>query len=147
MRMRLEVVPTGRTTATAILSQEQVDRLRGAPGRARVPLAITYRGTTFRTSISVYRGEWMMVVNKEMRDGGLVPGAAYTCDVARDDGERTVEVPADLRAALAKAGVLAAFDAQSFTNRKETVRLVESAVKPETRQRRIDSAVERLSTG
>ena len=145
MRMTLDVVATGKTTATVVLSQEQVDALRGSPGRARVPLAITYRGRTFRTSISVYRGQWMMVVNADMRDGGLVPGASYTAEVVRDAEERVVEVPSDLQDALAAAGVTAAWDALSFTRRKEYARKVTEAKKPETRERRIADTVSDLT--
>ena len=145
MRMRLEVIPTGTTTATVILSQEQVDAIRGEPGRGRVPLAITYRGATFRTSISVYRGQWMMVVNAEMRAGGLVPGAAYSCDVTRDDAVRTIDIPDDLARALDDAGVRDAFDALSYTRRKEAVRQVTEAKRPDTRERRILTVVEGLS--
>lgn len=145
MRMRLEVIPTGKTTATVVLSQAQVDAIRGEPGRGRVPLAITYRGATHRTSISVYRGQWMMVVNAEMRAGGLVPGAAYTCDVTRDDSVRTVDIPDDLARALDDSGVREAFDALSYTRRKEAVRQVTEAKRPETRERRILTVVEGLS--
>lgn len=145
MRMRLEVIPTGKTTATVVLSQAQVDAIRGEPGRGRVPLAITYRGATYRTSISVYRGQWMMVVNAEMRAGGLVPGAAYTCDVTRDDSVRTVDIPDDLARALDDSGVREAFDALSYTRRKEAVRQVTEAKRPETRERRILTVVEGLS--
>lgn len=108
MRMKLDVVPTGKTTATVVLAQEQVDALRGAPGRGRVPLAITYRGQVFRTSISVYRGQWMMVVNQAMRDGGMTPPGTYTADVVMDTGERTVDVPDDLASAIDAAGLRAA---------------------------------------
>lgn len=145
MRMTLDVVPTGKTTATVILTQEQVDALRGAPGRARVMVAITYQGSTFRTSVSVYRGQWMMVVNAEMRDGGLTPPGSYPVDIVVDTAERTVDVPDDLAKALKAAGVRAAFDAQSYTNRKEFVRGVTEAKKPETRERRIAKVVESLS--
>lgn len=145
MKMRVEVIPTGKTTATVILSQEQVNAIRGVPGRGRVPLAITYEGKTFRTSISVYRGEWMMVVNAEMRAGGLQPAATYTVDIAADTAERTVDVPADFAKALKAAGVRKTFDALSYTNRKEHVRAIEEAKKPETRQRRIEAAIATLS--
>jgi len=145
MRMKLNVVKTGKTTATVILTQETVDALRGEPGKGRVMLAITYKGTTYRTSVSVYRGEWMTVVNQEMRAGGLEPGQAYTVDIVRDTAERTVEIPADLKAALTKAKALKAFEAYSFTHRKEWVRSVEDAKKPETRERRIAKVVEDLS--
>lgn len=146
MKLDLEVVPTGKTTATVILSQEQVDAVRGAPGRARVPLAITYRGQTFRTSISVYRGQWMMVVNQEMRAGGLEPGGTYRADVSVDAAERTVDVPADLATALRKAGATKAWDALSFTRRKEYARLVSEAKKPETREKRIAKTVSDLTS-
>lgn len=144
MRMDLEVIPTGKTTATVILSQEQVDAIRGTPGRARVMLAITYQGRTFRTSVSVYRGEWMMVVNKEMRDGGLAPGGTYRVDIAVDADERVVEVPDDFATAMKAAGVRTAFDALSYTHRKEHVRAITEAKKPETRARRIENAIAKL---
>lgn len=144
MRMKLDVVPTGKTTATVILSQEQVDVLRGAPGRSRVPLAITYRGQVFRTSISVYRGQWMMVVNEAMRDGGMTPPGVYTADVVMDTDERTVDLPDDLAAAVDTAGLRAAWDRQSYTNRKEFVRGVTEAKKPETRERRIEKIIATL---
>lgn len=141
MRMDLEVVPTGRSTATAVLSQEQVDAIRGNPGRGRVMLAITYRRQVFRTSISVYRGQWMMVVNEEMRAGGLTPPGTYPVDIAVDTAERTVDVPEDLAAALASAGVRDSFDQLSYTRRKEFVRLVLEAKRPETRTARIEKVV------
>jgi Bacteriocin-protection, YdeI or OmpD-Associated/Domain of unknown function (DUF1905) len=144
MRMTLDVIPTGRTTATVILTQEQVDALRGQAGRGRVPLAITYGGEVFRTSISVYRGQWMMVVNQAMRDGGLTPPGTYTADVVMDRSERTVEVPDDLAAAVAAAGLAAAWEGQSYTNRKEFVRGVVEAQKPETRARRVEKVIATL---
>jgi Bacteriocin-protection, YdeI or OmpD-Associated/Domain of unknown function (DUF1905) len=142
--MTLDVVPTGRTTATVIMTQDEVDALRGAPGRGRVPVAITYDGATFRTSVSVYRGQWMMVVNEAMRAGGLAPPGSYPVEIVMDASERTVDVPADLADALAAAGLREAFDEQSYTNRKEFVRGVVEAKKPETRARRIDKVVATL---
>lgn len=145
MKLTVDVIATGRTTATIILTQEQVDAIRGEPGRARVPLAITYRKQTFRTSVSVYRGEWMTVVNQEMRDGGLEPGSFYTVDMAVDAAPRTVEVPDDLRAAISAAGLDASWDALAYTHRKEHVRSVEDAKKPETRARRVEAVVAKLA--
>jgi uncharacterized protein YdeI (YjbR/CyaY-like superfamily) len=54
-------------------------------------------------------------------------------------------VPDDFAAAMRKAGVRTAFDALSYTHRKEHVRAIEDAKKPETRQRRIDAAVAKLA--
>ncbi len=144
MRMDLDVVPTGRTTATALLTQEQVDTLRGSPGRGRVMLAITYRGQSFRTSISVYRGQWMLIVNEAMREGGMAPPGTYPVDIEVDTAERTVDVPDDLADAVRAAGLAEAWERQSYTNRKEFVRGIAEAKKPETRARRIEKVVATL---
>lgn len=145
MHMTVDVIPTGTSTATVILTQEQVDAVRGTPGRARVPLAVAFDGQLFRTSISIYRGQWMMVVNAAMREGGLVPPGIYDVDVTMDTAERTVEVPQDLADALSAAGLAAVWDGQSYTNRKEFVRGVVEAKKPETRTRRIVKVITSLS--
>lgn len=143
--MDLAVVPTGTSTATVVLTQEQVDALRGAPGRGRVMLAITFQGQVFRTSISVYRGQWMMVVNEAMRAGGMTPPGTYEVDIAVDTAERTVDVPADLLAAITAADLVDVWNRQSYTNRKEFARGVDEAKKPETRSRRIAKVVDTLA--
>lgn len=144
--MPLNVVPTGATTATVILTQAEVDEVRGEPGMGRVPLAITFNGATYRTSISRYRGEWMMVVNAQMREGGLVPGGKYEADVVRDEAPRTVELPDDAAAAIQAAGLEAVWTSLAPSHQKECVRSIEDAKKPETRARRIESMINKLAT-
>jgi uncharacterized protein YdeI (YjbR/CyaY-like superfamily) len=56
-----------------------------------------------------------------------------------------VEVPEALASALAKdPAAQAAFDALSFTNRKEYARAVAEAKRPETRDRRVEQTLEKL---
>jgi uncharacterized protein YdeI (YjbR/CyaY-like superfamily) len=62
----------------------------------------------------------------------------------RDDAEREIDVPDDLTAALKKAGLAEVFAALSFTNRREIASGVTGAKKPDTRQRRIEVAIEKL---
>ena len=145
--MSLDVIATGKTTATVIFTQEQVDRLRGSEGRGRVPVRIAYRSKEYRTSISIYRGAWMMVVNAQMRAGGLLPGGTYSVDMSLDTSERTVDVPEDLAAALRTAKLTASFGALSYTQRREYVRSVEDAKRPETRVRRIEAAIAKIRDG
>jgi hypothetical protein len=58
--------------------------------------------------------------------------------VERDTGERRVDVPPDLAAALASHPEAAArFEAMAVTRRKEYAAWIASAKKPETRQRRL----------
>ncbi len=58
-----------------------------------------------------------------------------------DTEERTVDVPDDLGRALDKAKIRAAFDTMAFSHRKEWVRAVQDAKRPETRVKRIADCV------
>ena len=115
-------------------------------GRARIPVAGTINGAAFRGStMPMGDGRRCVGFRKEIRAqaGGVEAGDAVVIEIARDDVPRTVAVPADLAAALAaEPGVRAAFDAMSFTHRREWVEAVEGAKRPETRARRITGAVD-----
>jgi bacteriocin resistance YdeI/OmpD-like protein len=75
--------------------------------------------------------------------GGAEMGDTVAIEIRRDDAPRTVAVPDDLAAALAaEPGLREAFDAMSYTHRREWVEAVEGAKRPETRARRISQAVE-----
>jgi uncharacterized protein YdeI (YjbR/CyaY-like superfamily) len=82
------------------------------------------------------------VVNWQVRQAsGVRPGDRVEVELSQDRQKRTVSVPRDLAAALAKAELRKVFDAMSFTHRKEWVVAVNEAKRPETRQRRIEACV------
>lgn len=114
-------------------------------GRARIPVAGTINGIPFRGStMPMGDGRHCVGFRKDTRAlaGGVESGDTVTIEIARDDAPRTVDVPADLAAALdADPAVRAAFDAMSYTHRKEWVVAVSDAMRPETRERRIAQAV------
>jgi uncharacterized protein YdeI (YjbR/CyaY-like superfamily) len=58
-----------------------------------------------------------------------------------DTAPRTVAVPADLARALDATTVRPAFEALSYSHRKEIVDAIAAAKRPETRSRRIAKAV------
>jgi uncharacterized protein YdeI (YjbR/CyaY-like superfamily) len=60
--------------------------------------------------------------------------------------DAVVHVPADFAKAMRAAGVRTTFDALAYSHRKEHVRVIEEAKKPETRQRRIDAAIAKLGS-
>jgi hypothetical protein len=65
-----------------------------------------------------------------------------------DKSARMVILPDDFRNALsAKADVLGLFEKLAYSHRKEYVQWIEGAKKPETRERRIKQAVEKLAEG
>ena len=143
MRFRAEVELHGKTATGITVPAEVVDGLGG--GR-RVPVTVTINGYTYRTTIAPMGGLYLIPVSADNRAGaGVRAGEVVDVDIERDTAAREVTVPADLAEALEAAGVRAAFDALSFTRRKEYVVGVEGAKKPETRRARIERAVADLS--
>ena len=75
---------------------------------------------------------------------GKQAGDELSVTLARDDEDRAIEVPEDLAKALEAAGVAGAFEKLSYTRRKEITNGVTGAKKPDTRQRRIGAAIQKL---
>jgi hypothetical protein len=110
--------------------------------KSRVPVVATINGYAWRTSLSPMGGCHVLPVNGEVRKGaGVAGGDRVTVTLREDTEERTVDVPDDLAKALGTAKRRAAFDAMGFTHRKEWVRAVLDAKRPETRAKRITDCV------
>ena len=115
------------------------------PEVASVPVKATVNGYTYRTTIAKMGGRFLMPFAKEHRDAsGIAAGDTIEVTLVEDTAERTVDVPDDFAAALKKAKLRDAFDALAYTHRKEHVRAIEEAKKPETRARRIEKALEMI---
>jgi hypothetical protein len=117
--------------------------------RARVPVRGTINGYPFRSSLSPMGGCHMMPVNKTLRAGaGVEPGDTVEVVMERDEEERTVEPPPELKKALAKSkSAQAHWDRLSFTHKKEMALSIVEAKREETRERRLARIVEILKTG
>jgi hypothetical protein len=115
--------------------------------KKRPPVKVSLAGHTYRTTVAAYGEVFMLPLSKEHRQAaGVEAGDKVEVTIELDTEPRTVEVPADLAAALKAApGATEAFDALSYTMRKEYARQVESAKAPETRQRRIAGIVAKLA--
>ncbi|WP_337001671.1 MULTISPECIES: YdeI/OmpD-associated family protein [unclassified Microbacterium] len=135
--LRLHTTLIGRGPAAAILlSDDQVAAL-GA-GKA-FPVAVTIGGRTARLRLARMGGENMIGFSKAVRaDLGVEIDQEVDAVIRVDSAERTVDVPAELATALdADPAVRAAFDALSYTLRKEHARSVAEAKQEATRERRI----------
>ena len=90
---------------------------------------------------------FMLPLNAAHRTAaGVKAGDSVEVTIELDLAPRTVEVPVNLAAALAEQpGATAAFDALSYSMRKEYVRQVEEAKALETRNRRIAGIVAKLT--
>jgi hypothetical protein len=113
--------------------------------KKRVPVNVTLNGVHYRSTIAVYGGKFYLPARKEIREAAkLQPGKRAQVTLEADTATRTVIVPSDLSRALASAKLRPAFDALSFTNRKEHVEGVTLAKRPETRVARIAKVVAAL---
>lgn len=142
VRITTVLAPFGPATALE-LTDAQVDELGGGK-RAAVVVGID--GRSARVRLAVMDGRNVIGLSKAVRaELGVEIGDAVEATVDLDTAERAVEVPDDLATALdADRAVRAAFDALSYSRRKELARGVAEAKRPETRERRIAAAVDSL---
>ncbi len=143
------------TTFTTTVTQAEGLNATGLPVPAEAlaalgkgkkpPVKVTIGGYTYRSTVAAYGDVFMLPLRQEHRKAaGVQPGDQVEVTLELDLEPRTVDVPDDLAAALAAAGVREAFDALSYTLRKEHVRQVEAAKAEATRARRIANIVAKL---
>jgi hypothetical protein len=148
-----------QATYTTIITKDDEKNATGIPVPAEVIAAlgqgkrpkviVTVGGHSYRSTVAAYGDVYMLPLSQEHRAAaGVEGGQTVEITLELDTQPRTVDVPDDLVAALAeRPGRRAAFDALSYTARKEHVRQVETAKAAETRQRRIDKIVAGLDGG
>jgi hypothetical protein len=133
--------------AAVVLDDEQVATV--GEGAKRFPVAATVNGYTWRTTVVRMGGEFLLGLNREVREGaGAQAGDTVEVHLELDTVPREVEVPEALTTALAgDDAARAIFDGLAFTHRKEYARWVAEAKKEETRDRRVAQALEMLKAG
>ncbi len=133
--------------AAILLSEQQVATLAGGPKSP--PVKVTVNGTyTFQGRVGRMGGEILVGFNKATRAAaGVEAGDTIDVVIELDAAERTVEVPDDLRDAMAAAGITAQFDALAPSHRKEYVRWITEAKRPETRAKRVAEALDKIREG
>jgi hypothetical protein len=105
--------------------------------KKRIPVNVTLNGISYRSTIAVYGGKFYVPARKEIREAAkLAAGKRAHVTLEADTAARTVMVPSDLAKALASEKLRPAFDALTFTRRREHVASVTEAKRPETRAAR-----------
>jgi Bacteriocin-protection, YdeI or OmpD-Associated/Domain of unknown function (DUF1905) len=146
LRFTATLVPRG-PAAAVILDEDQVAAV--GEGAKRFPVAATVNGHTWRTTVTRMGGEFLVGLNRAVREAAAVE-AGDTVDVVLelDTAPREVEMPEALAAAFAGApDARAAFDALAFTHRKEFAVWVAEAKRDETRERRVEQTLQMLREG
>lgn len=134
--------PTGPAGAIE-LTDDEVAILSTAKA---FPVVVTIGERTSRLRLARMGGKNLIGFSKAVRAELAVElGDEFDVVISADTAERTVEVPDALAAALASdPAASAAFDALSYTRRKEIARAITEAKQDATRDRRLAKALDEL---
>src|SRR5262245_29718683 len=112
-------------------------------GKVRAPVKVTLNGYTYRSTIASMGGEICIPLRKSNREAaGIEGGETIDVKIELDTDKREVQAPDELIKALkAMPPAWDRWQELSFTHQREHVEAIEGARKPETRARRIESAV------
>ena len=139
MRFRADVEPTEPRRGLEV--PEEVVQALG--GDKRPAVTITISGHSWKSRIAIMRGRYLIgLSNANRRAAGVATGDEAEVEVEPDVEPRVVAEPTDFVDALdADPAARAAYERLSFSRKREHVRAIEGAKRPETRSRRIDAAV------
>ena len=146
MRFRTTILQAGKTATGIRVPDDVVEAL----GRGkRPPVRVTINGFTYRSTVAVMGGDYMIGVSAENRAGAHVAGGdEVDVDLELDTAPRQVDVPPELQAALdADPAARATFDKLSYSNKSWHALQVTGTNNPETRARRIEKSIAALREG
>lgn len=115
--------------------------------KARASVVVTINGASIRTpAFPMGDGRHQIIVNRAFRkEARIPPGDRVRVSVELDTRPRTVPIPADLRASLAKdTKAKLAFETLAPSHKKAYGDWVSGAKRPETRERRVRQTIDRL---
>jgi hypothetical protein len=143
MKFRARIEGTGKTAAGIEVPAEVVTALGGTK---RPPVRVTINGYTYRSSVAVLGGRFMVGVSNEVRaKAGVSAGDELEIGMELDTAPREVAVPAELERELAKdARAREAFDALSYSRKRLIVDPIANAKTAETRDRNLAKALSTL---
>ncbi len=144
MEFRATVTLGGKTATGIQVPDEVVEELGSGK---RPPVVVTIGAYTYRTTVAPMGGDFWIPLAAEHREAaGVAAGQEVDVDLELDTAPREVALPDDLSAAMDDAA-RTAFDGLAPSHKKEWVRWVEEAKKPETRTARIEKTVAGLKAG
>jgi len=109
------------------------------------PVKVNVNGYEYQSSIASMSGYYLIPLSKEHRiSSGLNGNDEVDVTLTLESKDRNVEVPVELIQILKENNLLELFDKQSYSNRKEMVRLVVDAKKEDTKFKRLSQIVNQL---
>jgi Bacteriocin-protection, YdeI or OmpD-Associated/Domain of unknown function (DUF1905) len=146
MHFHTTIEQSGKTTTGIQVPDEIVEALGAGK---RPPVKVTINGYSYRSTVAVMGGRYMLSVSAQHRAGaGVAGGDEVDVEIELDTAPREITVPDDFAAALdAEPDARRTFDGLSYSNKSWHVLQVEGAKTDATRQRRIAKSVGILKEG
>jgi hypothetical protein len=146
MRFRTTLLQSGKTAVGIQVPTEVVEALGAGK---RPPVRVTINGYTYRNTIAVMAGVFMVGVSAENRaQANVAGGDEVDVDVELDTQPRELTLPDDFSAALDREPEAKRFfESLSYSRQQALVLPISQAKTPDTRQRRLDKALESLREG
>lgn len=147
MKFRATIVTAAGKSATGIEVPAKVVEGLGTSKKPKVH--VTIKGFSYRSSIAVMGGKFMLPVSAAVRESaGVAGGDPVEVELALDTEPREVAVPDDFAAALEKSpAAKRAFEGMPYSHQLRHVLAIEAAKAAETRARRIEKAIAMLLEG
>ncbi len=145
-RFTTTILQTGKTAMGFEVPASVVDALGAGK---RPPVRVTINGYTYRNTVAVMGGAYMIGVSSEHRGpAGVHGGEQVEVELELDTAPREVVVPPELAAALdGDPAARATFDRLSYSNKSWHALQVTGTNNPETRARRVDKSIAALREG
>jgi hypothetical protein len=146
MKFRVLIEGAGKSAAGMEIPPEVVASLGQTK---RPPVRVTINGYTYRSTVAVLGGRFMIGVSNDVRAAsGVAAGDEVEVELELDTAPREVSVPAELARELARdADAGKAFEALSYSKKRLIVDPVANAKTAETRDRNVAKAMASLRTG
>jgi hypothetical protein len=146
MNFRVQIEGAGKTAAGIEVPPEVVASL--GPTK-RPAVRVTINGYTYRSTVAVLGGRFMVGVSNEVRsNAGVAAGDEVEVEMELDTAPREVTVPPELASELARDGAArSAFEALSYSRKRLLVEPIANAKTAETRGRNVAKAMRSLRQG
>lgn len=112
----------------------------------RPPVKVTINGYTYRNTVAVMGGQYMIgVANEHRKPAGVENGGTVDITLDLDTEKREIEPPPELAAALKRDKVAKdAWHKLSYSHKRQHAEAIADAKAEDTRARRVAKAIEML---
>jgi bacteriocin resistance YdeI/OmpD-like protein/uncharacterized protein DUF1905 len=143
VKFHTTILEAGKTATGIQIPDEVIEKLGAGK---RPPVRVTINGQTYRSTVAVMGGKYMVGVSAENRTKtGVAGGDAVDVELEVDTQPREVTVPADFAQVLkANPAAKKNFDGLSYSKKQGFIQAIEGAKTKETRDRRIEKAINEL---